>query len=84
VEKNDILKRVLEDDDFIHAPKFGNSLNKFLAKAEKLPHNGTIGKLLLIPESEVERLYEESVVELRKEMVQDDDDSEDISDQRTE
>lgn len=64
-------KKIMEDEDYIHAPKFGNSLNKFLAKNEKVLENRSIARLLLISEEEVEKLYEESIVELRKEMVGD-------------
>ena len=73
VEKDNVLKKILEEEDFIHAPKFGNSLNKFLAKNDNLLENTAVGRLLLLPESEVERLYQESIVALRKEMVSDDD-----------
>lgn len=66
-------KKILEDEDFIHAPKFGNSLNKFLAKTENLLENGAIGRLLLVTAEEVERLYQESVIELKKEMNPDED-----------
>jgi hypothetical protein len=70
MEKNeDIKKKILEETDFIRAPKCGNSLNKFLAKIEKIPDNGTIARLLLLSENEVEELYEQSVQELRKSMV---------------
>ena len=69
MEKDNILKRVLEEDDFVHAPKFGNSLNKVLAKTDNLLENGAIGRLLLIPPDEVERIYQESVIELRKGMI---------------
>lgn len=71
MEKDSILKKVLEEEDFIHAPKFGNSLNKFLAKTENPLENGAVGRLLLIPDTEVERLYQESIVELRKGMTED-------------
>lgn len=66
-------KKILEDEDFIHAPKFGNSLNKFLAKTENLLENGAIGRLLLVTAEEVERLYQESVIRLKKEMNPDED-----------
>lgn len=64
-------KRVREDEDFIHAPKHQNSLNKFLAKAENPCENGSIGRLLLISPEEVEKLYQESIVQLREEMIED-------------
>jgi hypothetical protein len=66
-------KKVLEDSDFIHSPKFGNSLQKFLAKNDNVCENNLIGRLLLIDSDTVERLYQESIVELRKEMVSDED-----------
>lgn len=72
MEKDNLSKKVLEDEDFIYAPKFGNSLNKYLAKMENPPDNSVIGKLLLIPEAEVEKLYQESIIALRKDMVDDD------------
>lgn len=67
VEKNDAMRKLIEDDeDFINAPKFGNSLEKYLAKNDNLLENGAIGRLLLLSEEEVEEIYQESVVELRK------------------
>lgn len=72
MEKDNLIKKILEEEDFIYAPKFGNSLNKFLAKNDNILHNVAIGRLLLIPDEEVERIYQESIVELRKGMVSDD------------
>jgi hypothetical protein len=68
VEKNDMEKKIKEDQDFIHAPKYNNSLSKFLIKNDKLLENGAIGRLLLLSEAEVEKIYQESVKELRKVM----------------
>lgn len=73
MEKDEMLRKIKEDPDFIHAPKFGNSLQKFLAKNDNLLENGAVGRLLLISQEEVERIYQESIVELRKEMIEDDD-----------
>lgn len=70
-----MLRKILEEEDFIHAPKHQNSLQKFLAKTDNLLENGAIGRLLLIPEDEVERIYQESIVELQKEMVLNEEDS---------
>ena len=74
VEKSEIELKVKTEEDFIKAPKYGNSLNKFLAKNDKILENGAIGKLLQIPAEEVDRIYEESVVELRKGMIDEDGD----------
>ncbi len=70
-----MLIKIMEEDDFIKAPKYGNSLNKYLAKNDRILENKAISRLLLISEQEVERLYQEAIVELRKAMVDDDGDS---------
>lgn len=64
-------KLIREQEDTIHAPKYQNSLKKFLSKTDKPLEDGAIGRLLLIPSEEVERLYQESIVELKKEMASD-------------
>lgn len=69
VERSEMEKKIREDEDFIHSPRAGNSLKKFLAKMENPPENTTIGRLLLLSEEEVERLYQESVVILREKML---------------
>jgi hypothetical protein len=69
VEKSEMERKIREEADFIHAPKVGNSLNKLLAKIDNPLKNVAIGRLLLISEKEVEEIYEESVIELRKGMV---------------
>lgn len=69
VERSEMEKKVREEEDFIHSPKFGNSMKKYLAKMENPPENTTIGRLLMLPEEEVERLYQESVVILREKIL---------------
>lgn len=73
MEKDNIVKKILEDEDFVNSPKYQNSLQKLLAKTDNVLENGAIGKLLLIPAEEVERIYQESIVELRKGMIDDED-----------
>lgn len=68
VEKNEIQKKIREVEDFIHAPKCQNSLVRFLSKTENPLENATIARLLLLSEEEVEEIYEQSILELRKEM----------------
>ncbi len=69
MEKSDILKKILEEEDFIHAPKHQNSLQKFLAKNDNLLENHAIGRLLLLSPEEVENIYQQSIIELRKAML---------------
>lgn len=74
MEKSELQKKIRESEDFIHAPKHQNSLTKFLAKNEKLLENSFIGRLLLLSEKEVEEIYQQSIVELKKEMNPDEND----------
>lgn len=71
MDKSEMQKKIKENEDFIHAPKFGNSLNKYLAKTDNMLENSSIGRLLLLSEEEVEQVYLESVEALKKEMLND-------------
>lgn len=72
MERSEMQKKIENEEDFIHAPKHQNSLKKFLAKTDNIPENGAIGRLLLLSAEEVEQLYEESILELKREMVDED------------
>ena len=72
MDKEDIIKRVMEEEDYIRCPKCSNSLTKFLAKNSEGVDNAVIARLLMIPEEKVEELYEEAVKKLRAEMVDSD------------
>lgn len=74
MDKEDILKRVREEEDYIRCPKCSNSLAKFLAKNSEGVENSVIARLLMIPEEQVELLYQDAVQKLRAEMVEKDED----------
>lgn len=69
MDKKYLKQRILEEEDYIRCPKFSNSLSKFLAKNEDGADNATIAKFLMISEEEVEEMYQEIVLSLRKKMV---------------
>jgi len=71
VEKSEMLKRILDDEDYIRCPKFSNSLNKFTQKNSEGVENTTIARLLMMTEEEVEAKYQEAVARLREEMEED-------------
>jgi hypothetical protein len=75
MEKSETIKRILEDPDFIHAPKHQNSLQKYVARMENPCENNVIGRLLMLPPDKVEEIYQESIIELRKAMDTDGDSS---------
>lgn len=69
MDKDDIMKRIAEDEDYIRCPKCSNSINKFVAKMPpEGVENNVIGRLLMIPEEKVEEIYEEAVEMLQKDM----------------
>lgn len=68
MDKSDIIKRITEEEDYIRCPKFSNSLNRFVSKNSDGVENATISRLLMIPEEEVQKIYDEAVQMLREEM----------------
>lgn len=71
-DKAELQKRVLDEDDYVRAPKFSNSLSKFLARNSDGVENATIARLLMITEEEVEKIHQEAIDILREEMVDED------------
>lgn len=71
MDKSDIQKRVKEEEDYIRCPKFNNSLTKFLAKNSDGVEDGTIARLLMIPEEKVQEIYDEAVEKIKQEMSDD-------------
>lgn len=70
MDKDDILKRIREEEDYVRCPKCSNSLAKFLAKNSEGVEDNMISKLLMIPEDKVREIYEEAVKKLREEMAE--------------
>jgi hypothetical protein len=71
-DKSELQKRVLEEEDYVRAPKFSNSLSKFLARNSDGVENATIARLLMITEEEVEKIHQEAIDMLREDMVDED------------
>ena len=68
MDKDDIQKRILEDEDYIRCPKCSNSLLKFIAKNSEGVENSVIARLLVVSEERVEEIYQEAIKILKKEM----------------
>lgn len=73
MDKDELQKRVTNEEDYIRCPKFSNSLTKFIAKNSEGVEDSTIARLLMIPEEKVEEIYEEAIKKLREDMVDKDD-----------
>lgn len=74
MSKEDISKRIQGEEDYIRAPKFQNSLAKFVSKNDEGVDNATIARVLMINKEKVEEIYNESVEMLREQMSKDDED----------
>lgn len=68
MDKDEIHKKIVEEEDYIRSPKCSNSLTKFLAKNPDGVEDSVIGRLLMISEEKVRELYAEAVKMLRKNM----------------
>lgn len=68
MDRDEKRARAMEEEDFVHSPKFNNSLKRFLAKNDEGVENETIAKILGMTPEEVEAIYQEAVQELREEM----------------
>lgn len=69
IDKAEIQRRIATEEDYIRCPKFGNSLNKFTLKNSEGVENSTIARLLMMPEEEVEKIYQDAIKMLREDMV---------------
>jgi DNA-directed RNA polymerase specialized sigma24 family protein len=69
MDKSELIKRILQEEDYIRCRKFSNSLNEFLSRNFDGVKNSTIARLLMMSEDEVEKIYEEAIAKLRKSMV---------------
>lgn len=73
MDKDDIKRRILEEEDYIRCPKCANSLNKFVLKNPDGVENSTIARVLMMSEGEVESIFQEAVQKLRESMVENED-----------
>lgn len=68
MDRDDVEKRIRDEEDYIRAPKFGNSLVKFMAKAKDQENieDALIAKVLMMSEEEVQKIYDEAVAMLKE------------------
>lgn len=68
MDKDEIQKRIIEEEDYIRSPKNSNSITKFLMKNPDGVEDSVIARLLVMSEESVKKIYEEAVKILRKNM----------------
>ena len=68
MEKNEIQKRIIEEEDYIRCPKCSNSISKFLMRNPEGAEDSLIARFLMVTEDKVREWYGEAVKMLRKDM----------------
>jgi len=68
MDKDEIAKRIEEEEDYIRCPKCSNSLSRFIAKNGDGVEDATIARLLMVTEIEVQKIYEEAIKTLKEGM----------------
>lgn len=68
MDKDDIQKKIREEEDYVRSPKCSNSLTKFLVKNPDGVEDNIISRLLMMPEEKVKEVYAEAVKMLQEEM----------------
>jgi len=63
--KEDIQELIRTDEDFIHCPRLGNSLEKLIEKNPDGVEDDRIAKVLMLSEEEVKGLFAKAIVKLR-------------------
>ena len=66
----EIVGRVKSEEDYIHHKKFDNSLKKFLVKFPDGIEDYAIARVLGMTTEEVKAIYEEAIVAIRKNMLE--------------
>jgi NCAIR mutase (PurE)-related protein len=66
MDKDDVQKRILEEEDYIRCPKCSNSIVKFVAKNPDGVENNVIGRLLAMSEEKIEEIYKKAIEILKK------------------
>ena len=68
MDKNELMQKIETEEDFIKYPKLNNSLVRFLDEHPNGVDDATIARLMAMTEEQVEELYQQALVELRKSM----------------
>lgn len=68
MDKEEILKKIAEEEDYIRCPKCSNSINKLISKNSNGVKDNVIARLLLTTEENIAKIYDETVKILREGM----------------
>jgi hypothetical protein len=66
MDRDDVTKRIKDEEDYIRSPKFGNSLARLKMKNPEGVDDATIAKVLMMSEEDVQKIYDEAVTMLKE------------------
>lgn len=66
--KPEVLKKIQEDEDFIHCPKMNNSIKEILKKNPDGLEDKKIADLLCMQIDEIEEIYQSAIKKLRQKL----------------
>jgi hypothetical protein len=75
MEKNEISRKIAEDEDYIRCPKCNNSVNKFLMRNPDGAEDNLIARFLMMTEEKVREFYDEAVKFFQEHMADDEHDN---------
>jgi DNA-directed RNA polymerase subunit RPC12/RpoP len=68
MDKEEIQRRIKEEEDYIRCPKCSNSINKFLMKNPDGAEDNVIARFLMITEEKLKEVYAEAIEILKSKM----------------
>jgi hypothetical protein len=71
MDKEEIIRKIADEDDYIRCPKCSNSINKFMSKNPDGVEDSVIARLLLTTEENVVKTHAETVRLLQEGMKDD-------------
>lgn len=66
--EEEVKEKILQEEDFIHCPRLGNSVKKLLQKNPDGIDDERIAKVLLLPVEEVDKIYRSALNKLKNGM----------------
>jgi hypothetical protein len=66
--KPEIHKKIQEDEDFVHCPKFNNSLKKVINKNPDGLEDNKIADMLCVSIEEVSSIYNSAIEKIRQKL----------------
>lgn len=71
-DKDNLKKKILDDEDFIYCPRLANSLERLMEKHPNGLEDERICKVLLMTQEELDETFQSAILKLRESLGVDD------------